>query len=53
MIDINKVREDADMEGMAGMTDFDDGENERLIIDAVTECENVEVFSLSPTALVL
>ena len=35
------------------MTDSGDGENDRLIIDAVTECDNVEVFALSPIALVL
>ena len=38
---------------MARMTDSGNGENDRVIIDVVTECDNVEVFTLSPIALVL
>ena len=35
------------------MTDSGGGENDRLIIDAVTEYDNVEVFTLSPITLLL
>ena len=39
---------------MAGMTDSGDGGNDRLIIDAVTACDNAEeVVTLCPIALVL
>ena len=39
---------------MAGMTDSGDGGNDRLIIDAETECDNAEeVGTLSVISLVL
>ena len=39
---------------MAGVTDSGDGENDRLIIDTVTECDSAEeVFTSSPIALEL